>query len=73
MERKINTSNETFTLIVERDPESVWLVGEIIELPGCLTQAPDLTSLERNIKEAISLYLEDEDPEEERRFSVCIS
>ncbi len=47
----------TFTVIVERDPESDWLVGEVAELPGCYTQAPDLPGLEKNIQEAIRGYL----------------
>lgn len=46
-----------FTVIVERDPESGWLVGEVAELPGCYTQAPDLPNLEKNIQEAIRGYL----------------
>jgi len=46
-----------FTVVLERDPESNWLVGEVVELPGCYTQAPDLPTLEANIKEAISVYL----------------
>ncbi len=46
-----------FTMIVERDPESGWLVGEVVELPGCHSQAPDLPALERNIREAITAYL----------------
>jgi len=25
----------SYTIVVERDPESQWLVGEIVELPGC--------------------------------------
>ena len=54
----------TFTIIVERDPDSQWLVGEVVELPGCYTQAPDLTSLETNIQEAIKVYLETSDPDE---------
>lgn len=49
--------NQTFTIIVERDPESGWLVGEVAELPGCYTQAPDLPGLETNIREAIAGYL----------------
>ena len=60
---------KSFTVIVERDPESGWLVGEVAELPGCYTQAPDLPSLEANIKEAISAYLqtaEDEEPQPQR-------
>jgi predicted RNase H-like HicB family nuclease len=38
-----------YTVVVERDPESGWLVGEVVGLPGCYTQAPDLPALERNI------------------------
>jgi predicted RNase H-like HicB family nuclease len=50
--------SRTFTVVVEQDPESGWLVGEVVELSGCYTQAPDLQSLESNIKEAILGYLE---------------
>jgi len=46
-----------YTLVVERDPESSWLVAEVVELPGCYTQAPDFASLEKNVREAISVYL----------------
>ena len=48
----------SFTVVLERDPESNWLVGEVVELPGCYTQAPDLPTLEANIREAISAYLQ---------------
>ena len=34
--------SKEFTVIVEKDPESGWLVGEVVELAGCYTQAPDL-------------------------------
>ncbi len=47
----------SFTIVIERDPESHWLVGEVVELPGCYTQAPDLPTLESNMREAISAYL----------------
>jgi predicted RNase H-like HicB family nuclease len=53
-----------FTVVVERDPESGWLVGEVVELPGCYTQAPDLPTLESNIQEAIRAYLQVAEPEE---------
>jgi predicted RNase H-like HicB family nuclease len=49
---------KSFTVVVERDPESNWLVGEVVELPGCYTEAPDLPTLEANIREAIQVYLE---------------
>ena len=57
-------ARRAFTLVVERDPESGWLVGEVVELPGCYTQAPDLPTLERNAQEAISAYLGVAGPEE---------
>lgn len=47
----------SFTVVVERDVESGWLVGEVVELPGCYTQAPDLPSLDSGIREAIRAYL----------------
>ncbi len=49
---------QQFTVVVERDPESGWLVGEVTELPGCYTQARDFVELEKNIREAIQVYLE---------------
>ena len=50
--------NRSFTVVVERDPESGWLVGEVVELPGCYTQAPDLPALEANVREAIKAYIQ---------------
>lgn len=47
-----------YTVIVERDPESGWLVGSVAGLPGCYSQAPDMASLEANIREAIQVYLD---------------
>lgn len=55
---------KSFTVIIERDPESHWLVGEVVELSGCYTQAPDLPTLELNIQEAIRAYLKTAEPEE---------
>lgn len=45
-------------MVIERDVESGWLVGSLVEFPACHTQAPDLRSLEANIREIIDLYLE---------------
>ena len=47
---------KSFTIVVERDPESGWLVGEVVELPGCYTQAADLPTLEANMREAMVAY-----------------
>ena len=47
----------TLNIVIERDIESNWLVAEVVDLPGCYTQAPDLLNLESNVKEAIRAYL----------------
>jgi predicted RNase H-like HicB family nuclease len=62
--------NKSFNVVEERDPESKWLVGEVVELPGCYTQAPDLPTLESNIREAITAYLKTASPEEPLPDSV---
>jgi predicted RNase H-like HicB family nuclease len=46
-----------YHVIVEEDEDGV-LVGSVPELPGCHSQAKDLKTLERRMKEAIELYLE---------------
>ena len=51
------SAKKYFTVVVERDPETGWLVGEVTELPGCYTQAPDLPALEKNLHEAIEVFL----------------
>jgi predicted RNase H-like HicB family nuclease len=56
--------SQQFTIIIERDPESEWLVGSVAELPGCYTQAPTLAELETNMHEAIQVYLETLDEQE---------
>jgi len=55
----MSKKKQMFTVIVERDTESGWYVGEVAELPGCYTQASDLPSLEVNIREAIDAYLQE--------------
>lgn len=52
-----------FTVMVERDPESGWLVGEVKELPGCFTEAPDMPTLRANLWEAITGYLKVAEPD----------
>ena len=61
----------SFTVVVERDPESQWLVGEVVELPGCYTQAPDMPTLETNVREAIVAYLKTSDSDEPTPSFVC--
>ena len=47
---------ETFNILIEKD-EDGYLVSEVVELPGCHTQAKSMDELLKRTKEAISLYL----------------
>ncbi len=61
-----------FTVIIERDPESDWLVGSVAELPGCYTQAPDMASLEANMREAIEVYLATVEEDSQRPYPAFV-
>ena len=55
-----------FTVLIEKD-EDGWLVGKVIELPGCQTQAKSVDKLMKRIREAIQGYLDvKEDVAEEK-------
>ena len=56
-----------YTIIVEKDKEG-WLVSEVVELPGCHTQAKDMNQLLERTKEAIQAYLQTEKPEVSEKF-----
>ncbi len=46
-----------FTVLIE-EGEDGYLIAQVIELPGCHTQAKSLDELMERVKDAISLYLE---------------
>ena len=46
-----------YTVLIEKDEEG-WLVSEVVELPGCHTQAKTMDQLLERTKEAIQAYLE---------------
>ena len=48
-----------FDVVVERDEEGFY-VASVPALPGCHTQAKSLDELDRRIREAIELCLEEE-------------
>ena len=53
---------KTFTIIIhkaEKDETGYW--AECPELPGCFTEGETIDEIKENMKEAISLYLEDTD------------
>jgi len=46
-----------YTLIIEQDDDG-WLTSDVVELPGCHTQAKTMKQLIERTKEAIQAYLE---------------
>jgi len=50
----------TFNVIVEQDEDGIF-VSEVIGLPGCHTQGRTLDELMERTKEAISLYLKEQE------------
>lgn len=47
---------QKFNVIIEKG-EDGYLISDVVELPGCHTQARTLDELIKRTKEAISLYL----------------
>jgi predicted RNase H-like HicB family nuclease len=47
-----------FTVRVAQYPDNGWFLGQVVELPGCCTRAPDLDTLREKVVEAIQVYLE---------------
>ncbi|MBI5224478.1 type II toxin-antitoxin system HicB family antitoxin [Candidatus Micrarchaeota archaeon] len=45
-----------FTVVIE-EGEDGYLISEVLELPGCHTQAKSLDELMKRTKEAIRIYL----------------
>lgn len=60
----------TFTLVVQRDRETGWFSGAVAELPRIYSRAPNLTTLERLITEAITHHLKDMD--QDARYSEIL-
>jgi len=58
----------TFSVIVERDPDTGLLVGSIPGWPGAHSQGESFEELEKNLREVIEMLLEDGDPKLESEF-----
>lgn len=56
-----------YTVIIKKDEEG-WLVSEVVELPGCHTQAKTREELIERTKEAIRAYLKTSDFEITEKF-----
>ena len=54
---------QKFNVIVEQG-EDGYLISEVVELPGCRSQAKTYDELLKRTKEAIKAYLQSEEPPE---------
>ena len=59
---------KTFTAVVERDPSTGLLVGDVPGVAGAHTQAESLDELRVNLREVLELVLESGDPQLESEF-----
>lgn len=50
-----------FNILIEKD-EDGYFVSEVVELPGCHTQAKSMDELLKRTREAIILYLKCQEP-----------
>ena len=58
---------KTYNVIVEQG-EDGYLISDVVELPGCHTQAKTYDELLKRTKEAISLYLESKTEKSSTKF-----
>ncbi len=58
----------TFSVVVQRDPETGLLVGYVPGWPGAHTQAANNEELEQNLREVIEMLLVDGEPQLEAEF-----
>lgn len=58
----------TFSIVVERDPDTNLYVGYVPGWPGAHSQGATLDELEGNLREVIAMLLEDGDPKLESEF-----
>lgn len=58
----------TYTIVIERDPDTNLLVGYVPGFPGAHSQAESLDELQENMREVIEMLLEDGEPRIEGEF-----
>lgn len=63
-----STAMRTYTVVIERDPETRFLIGYVPGFPGAHSQAETLDELDANMREVIEMLLEDGEPEFEGEF-----
>jgi len=60
--------SKTYSAVIERDPETGLFVGFVPGFPGAHSQGATLDELNANLREVISMLLEDGEPVLESEF-----
>ncbi len=58
----------TFSIVVERDPDTGLYVGHVPGWPGAHSQGEGLDELQQNLREVVEMLLEDGEPKLESEF-----
>ena len=58
----------SFSIVVERDPDTGLYVGHVPGWPGAHSQGGTLDELQNNLKEVVAMLLEDGEPRLESEF-----
>ena len=58
----------TYTIVIERCPETGFYVGSVPGFPGAHSQGESLEELRENMREVIAMLLEDGEPVHESQF-----
>ena len=58
----------TFSIVIERDPETRLYVGYVPGWPGAHSQGATVDELHANLREVVQMLLEDGDPKLESEF-----
>jgi predicted RNase H-like HicB family nuclease len=58
----------TFTAVVERDPQTKFLVGYVPGFAGAHSQGATIEELRNNLREVIGMLLEDGEPRLDAEF-----
>lgn len=64
----MKTATRSFTVVVERDPDTKLYIGYVPGFAGAHSQAKTLDELQTNMQEVIALLLEDGDPDIDAEF-----
>jgi predicted RNase H-like HicB family nuclease len=59
---------QSFTAVIEKDPDTGLLVGYVPGFPGAHSQGETVEELVENLREVISMLLEDGQPKLEAEF-----